>query len=127
MHNTTISTLLLKVLLAPMIALWAFHLYQRRFKEAAVHKRIATLSLTVIVIGGWLASYLFSQEKIDDVYLIGVAALAAAIVIGLRKIILPYRLRCVRCRKPLALGRVLSIDSNTCEACESRGTEGASS
>jgi hypothetical protein len=126
-HNTVISTLLLKILLVPMIALWAFHLSQRRFKEAAVRKRIGTLSLTVVFIGGWLASYLFSKENIDDIYLIGVAALAVVVVVVLRRFILPYRLRCVKCGKPLPLGRVLNLDSNTCEACESRGTEGASS
>ncbi len=110
-----------------MIALWAFHLYQRRFKDAAVRKRIATLSLTVIVIGGWLASWLFSTKGIDDIYLIGVAALAVTIMVWQRKLILPYRLHCVRCGTLLPLTRVLNHDSNTCEACESRGKEGVPS
>ena len=52
-----------------MVALWAFHLYQRRFKDAAVRKRIATLSLTVVIIGGWVAAWFFDRYGVDDVYL----------------------------------------------------------
>ena len=127
MHNTVISTLLMKILLVPMVALWAFHLFQRRFKEAGERKRIATLSLTVVVIGAWVAAWLFTRYGIDDTYLIAVAALAAAVVVWQRRLMLPYRLRCARCGKPLTITRVLNHDSNTCEACESRGREGASS
>jgi uncharacterized membrane protein len=124
LHNTVISALLQKILLVPMVGLWAFHLSQRRFKAAAEHKRIATLSLTVVVIGGWVASWLFSTKGIDDVYLIAVAALAAAVVVWQRRLMLPYRLRCVKCGTRLSLTRALNYDSNTCEACESRGTQG---
>jgi hypothetical protein len=121
---TTISSLLLKILLIPMVALWAFHLYQRKFKEAGTRKRIATLSLTMVIIGAWVASWLFSRYGVSDDWLIAVAALALAVVIWQRRLVLPYRRRCVRCGTPLTLNRMFSWDSNTCEACEPPATEG---
>jgi hypothetical protein len=121
---TTISSLLLKILLIPMVALWAFHLYQRKFKEAGTRKRIATLSFTMVIIGTWVAAWLFSRYGVSDDWLIAVAALALAVVIWQRRLILPYRRRCVRCGAPLTLTRMFSWDSNTCEACEPPATEG---
>jgi hypothetical protein len=121
---TTISRLLLKLLLIPMVALWAFHLYQRRFKNAGVRKRIATLSLTVIFIGAWVAAWFFDRYGVPDVYLLAVAALALVIVIWKHQRLLPYRRRCVQCGKPLSLSRMFSWDSNKCEACEPPIAEG---
>jgi len=122
--HTAVSALLLKVLLIPMVALWAFHLYQRRFKGAATHKRIATLSLTMVIIAAWVAAWLFARYGINDIYLVAVAALAAAVVFWQRKLMLPYRLRCVQCGKRLSMTRVFSHDSNKCAACEPPDTEG---
>lgn len=110
-----------------MVALWAFHLYQRRFKEAGTRKRIATLSLTMVIIGGWIAAWLFSRYGVSDHWLIAVAAAAVAVVAWQRRLILPYRWTCVRCGKPLTLTRIFSWDSNTCEACEPPATEGETS
>lgn len=123
-EHTLISSLLQKVLLVPMVALWAFHLYQRRFKEAGTRKRIATLSLTMILIVTWVAAWVFSRYGIGDIWLLFVAVLAVAVVIWQRKLMLPYRLLCVQCGKPLTLTRILSHDSNKCEACEPAVMEG---
>jgi hypothetical protein len=122
--QTAISSLLLKVLLVPMIGLWAFHLYQRRFKEAATRKRIATLSLTLIIIAAWGAAWIFQRYGVDDVYLAAVAAGAVAVVIWQRKLVVPYRLRCVQCGKSLTMTRILSQDSNKCEICDPPIKEG---
>jgi hypothetical protein len=117
-ENTAVSTLLQKILLIPMIALWLFHLYQRKFHEAGTRKRIATLSLTMVIIGAWIAAWLFSRYGVSDSWLIAVAAAAVIVVIWQRRLILPFRLRCARCGRPLSLMRMFSLDSNTCEACE---------
>jgi hypothetical protein len=122
--QTAISSLLLKILLIPMIGLWAFHLYQRRFKEAATRKRIATLSLTLVLILAWGAAWVFSRYGVADVYLAIVAVLAVALVIWQRKLVLPYRLHCVQCGKPLTMTRILSRDSNKCEVCDPPIAEG---
>lgn len=124
MHNTSISQLLLTVLLFPLVALWAFHLFQRRFKDASARKRMATLCFTVILIAAWAAALFFTRNGIDDIYLLALPVLAAAVVIWQRPLMLPFRLRCAQCGKPLGLGRILSIDSNTCEACEPPQKEG---
>lgn len=124
MVSTALSILLQRILLVPIVGLWIFHLYQRRFKDAAVRKRIATLSLTAVLIGGWVAAWLFERYTIDDRWLIVVAAAAVFLVVWQRKLMLPFRSRCVRCGKPLGLTRMLSWDSNTCEACEPEGEKG---
>ena len=118
MDGTALSTLLQKILLVPIVGLWVFHMYQRRFKDAAVHKRIATLSLTSVLIGGWLAAWIFEKYTVDDRWLIVVAAAAVLVVIWQRKLMLPFRARCVRCGGRLGMKRMFSWDSNTCEACE---------
>jgi hypothetical protein len=123
-ESTAVSTLLQKVLLVPIVALWAFHLYQRRFRDAGTRKRIATLSLTMVIIGAWSAAWLFARYGISDQWLAAVAVAAAAVIVWQRRLILPYRRTCVRCGKGLSLIRLLCLDSNTCEACEPPATEG---
>jgi hypothetical protein len=117
-ENTAVSTLLQKILLIPMIALWLFHLYQRKFREAGTRKRIATLSLTMVIIGAWIAAWLFSRYAVADTWLIAVAAAAVIVVVWQRRLVLPFRRRCARCGRPLSFTRMFSWDSNTCEACE---------
>jgi len=124
METTALSALLQKALLVPMVALWAFHLYQRRFRDAGTRKRIATLSLTMVIIGAWIAAWLFTRFGIADEWLIAVAALAVAVVFWKRRLMLPFRRRCARCGAPLSFTRMFSWDSNTCEACEPPATEG---
>jgi Na+/proline symporter len=123
-EHTAVSSLLLKVLLVPMVALWAFHLYQRRYKEKAVRKRIATLSLTSVIIVGWVAAWIFSRYGVGDVYLVLVALLAIGVILWQRRLMLPYRLRCVRCGTPLSVTRIFSHDSNACGVCEPELKEG---
>ena len=124
MAQTVISNLLLKILLIPMVGLWAFHLYQRRFKDAGTRKRIATLSLTLVIILAWGAAWAFTRYGVDDLYLIVVAVVAVAAVIWQRRLVLPYRRHCVQCGKPLSLTRMLSFDSNKCETCDPPVPEG---
>lgn len=124
MESTSLSALLQKILLVPMVALWAFHLYQRKFRNAATRKRIATLSLTMLIIGAWVAAWLFSRYGVGDRWLLAVAALAIAVVIWQRRLILPFRRLCARCGKPLSFMRMFSWDSNACEACEPPAAEG---
>jgi hypothetical protein len=124
MEKTALSVLLQKILLVPMVALWALHLYQRKFKDAGTRKRIATLSLTLVLIGGWAAAWLFSRYGVGDEWLVLVAVCAAAIVIWQRRLMLPFRRRCVKCGAALSMTRVFSWDSNRCEACEPHAAEG---
>ncbi len=118
MESTAISSLLQKILLVPMVGLWIFHLYQRRFKDAAVQKRLATLGLTAILIGAWVAAWLFERYAVADRWLVAVAGAAVGVLVWQRRLLLPFRSRCVRCGNKLGMVRMLSWDSNTCEACE---------
>jgi 8-oxo-dGTP diphosphatase len=123
-EHTLISSLLQKILLAPMVALWLFHLYQRRFKEAGTRKRIATLSLTMVLIFAWVTAWVFARYGIGDTWLLLVAVLAVAVIIWQRRLMVPYRLSCAQCGKPLSVTRIFSHDSNKCEACEPAAMEG---
>jgi hypothetical protein len=127
MEKTAVSVLLQKILLVPMVALWALHLYQRKFKDAGTRKRIATLSLTMVLIGGWVAAWLFGRYGVDDGWLILVAVGAVAIVVWQRRLMLPFRRSCVKCGAPLSIIRMFSWDSNKCEACEPHAAEGETS
>ncbi len=124
MEKTALSVLLQKILLVPIVALWALHLYQRKFKDAGTRKRIATLSLTMVLIGGWVAAWIFSRSDVGDEWLVLVAACAVAIVVWQRRLMLPFRRRCVQCGASLSMTRMFSRDSNKCEACEPHGVEG---
>jgi hypothetical protein len=124
MEKTALSALLQKILLVPIVALWALHLYQRKARDAGTRKRIATLSLTMVLIGGWVAAWLFSRYGIGDEWLVLVAVCAAAIVAWQRRLMLPFRRRCVQCGTPLSAIRMLCWDSNKCGACEPPAMEG---
>jgi hypothetical protein len=123
-HDTAVAKILQTALLVPMVALWAFHLYQRRYKEASVRKRVATLSLTMIVIAAWVAAWVFNRYGVDDRFLLALPVAAVLIVISQRRLMWPFRARCARCGNPLALERILSFDSNTCAACAPAPKEG---
>lgn len=118
MGPTIISARLLNILLVPMVALWVFHLYQRKFREAGARKRSATLALTLIVIGAWVAAWAFNRFGIRDAWLIAVAGAAALLIAWQRRLLFPFRRRCPRCGKAVSVVRMLCLDSNTCEACE---------
>jgi uncharacterized membrane protein len=123
-QSVALSTLLQKVLLLPMVALWAFHLYQRKFRDAGIRKRNATLSLTMLIIAAWIVAWLFTRFAIGDQWLAAVAALAIVVAIWQRRLMFPFRRLCCRCGAPLSFTRMFSWDSNACEACEPPATEG---
>jgi len=115
---TIISARLLNILLVPIVALWALHLYQRKFRDAGARKRAATLSLTLVVICAWAAAWLFNRFSVPDAWLVVVAGAAAAVIAWQHRRMLPFRLRCARCGKAVSVDRILGLDSNICEACE---------
>ncbi len=117
MTNTNVSQFLLRWLLVPIVALWAYHLLQRRQAYEPGPKRMATLLLTGLLLALWVVSYLFVRFRFHDLALIPVAAALAGVAIWQRKVVLPFRLRCVRCGKPLSAGRILFQGSNECETC----------
>ena len=120
MEHTVISQFLLRALLVPIIILWGYHLAQRRFIAEGPRKRSATLLLTVLTIGVWVAAFGLRRFKIDDVFLFPVLAVAAIVTVAGRKSMFPFRARCARCHAPLPLKRILFVDSPACEVCQNR-------
>jgi hypothetical protein len=117
MPETVVARFLLKWMLIPLAILWGYHLAQRRFAATVGAKRLATLYLTGLVLGAWVAIYAFVRLGVTDAWLTAVAVAAAAVAAWQRKRVLPYRLRCAGCGKPLGLLRILFRGDNTCETC----------
>lgn len=117
MPETVVARFLLKWLLVPVLLLWAYHLVQRRYAETAGPKRMATMLLTLLLLAAWVVIYAFVRLGLGDIWLLVVAAVVAAVAVWQRRILLPYRLRCAQCSRPLGLERVLFHGNNLCTAC----------
>ena len=117
MPETAVARFLLKWMLAPVLLLWAYHLAQHRYAASVDAKRMATLLLTLLVLGAWLVVYAFLRLGVSDVFLPALAAAVAAVAFWQRRRLLPYRLRCAKCSRPLGLERILFRGDNRCETC----------
>jgi hypothetical protein len=112
-----VATILLKVLLVPIVAVWVFHMSNRRHRDAGTRKRMATLGITGLLIAMWVAAYAFERYGVADAWLaLPAAALAVIAVLG-RRFLFPWRLRCTKCGKPLGFTRAFSLDANLCGDC----------
>jgi hypothetical protein len=117
MPETVVARFLLKWMLVPVLLLWAYHLAQRRHAQTVGAKRMATLLLTLLVLGAWLVVYAFLRLGVSDVFLLALAAAVAAVAFWQRRRLLPYRLRCAQCSRPLGLERILFCGDNRCGTC----------
>ena len=124
MQNTLLSSALLRYLLIPMVALWVYHLTQRRYETTGEHKREATLLLSLALIVCWGLAWAFQRFGVPDAYLILVAGALAAFLFGQRRRLFPYRFRCERCGASLSIQRILYYDHGLCDSCEPAGKEG---
>ena len=122
--TSSISTFLQRYLLVPIVAVWVYHLLQRRHLEDGRQKSNATLYLTIVLLAVWALTWLLSKFSLPDLYLIPIAFFALVLLVWQRRAIFPYRLRCVRCGLPLSVSRVFLYDSNTCETCEPSRKQG---
>ncbi len=105
-------------ILVPLLAVWAYHLGLRKYAEVGKRKRMASLLAAVLLIVIWGVSYFFLQYGVEDLWLVPVFALAAALFFWQRKRFFPYRLRCASCGAPLPFAKILFFDSNACNACD---------
>ncbi len=122
--TSSISTFLQRYLLVPIVAVWIFHLFQRRRLDRAGQKRNGTLYLTLVLLAVWALTWVLSRFSLQDLYLIPIAFLTLVLLVWQRRAIFPYRLRCVRCGHSLSVSRILFNDSNTCETCEPSRKQG---
>ena len=118
MENAAVSIFLQRYLLVPIVAVWIYHLSQRRRYATGERKRRATLYFSLLLIGVWGVAFLFARYGVRDIFLVPIAVAAAAIALSQRQFLFPYRLRCARCGKRLPLQRVLFLDADTCPECE---------
>jgi hypothetical protein len=123
-QNTLVSSALLRYLLIPLVALWIYHLSQRRFDKVAQRKREGTLLLALLLILCWGLAWVFQRVGIPDVYLILVGAGAIAAAVWQRRRFFPYRLHCERCGNSLSINHILFRDSGLCQSCNVSNPEG---
>ena len=102
----------------PIVAVWIYHLVQRRTRERGVRKRNATLYITIVLLAVWALVYLLARFSLDDLYLVPIAFFAAVVMVWQRSALFPFRARCARCGASLSASRIFLYDSNTCDACE---------
>jgi len=119
-----VSTFLQRYLLVPIVLVWVYHLLQRRYLAVGAGKRGATLYFTLVLLGVWALAWVLSTLSLEDLYLVPIAFFTLVLLVWQRRVIFPYRLRCVRCGHPLSASRVFFWDSNTCETCEPTRKEG---
>jgi len=117
MPETAVARFLLKWMLVPVLLLWGYHLAQRRYAETVGAKRAATLFATLLLLAAWLVIYAFLRLGVRDLFLLALAAAVLAVAVWQRRRLLPFRLRCAQCSRPLALERILFRGDNRCEAC----------
>lgn len=122
--TASISTAVTRYLLIPIVGVWVYHLFQRRYRQDGSRKRDATLYLTFALLGVWVLVYLLARFSLQDLYLFPIAFFLLVVLIWQREAIFPYRLRCARCSLPLSLPRILFYDSNACEICDPPRREG---
>ena len=115
---TPVSAFFKNYLLIPIVLVWIYHLLQRRHLSVGAGKREATLYLTLVLLGVWALTWALSKFSLQDLYLVPIGFFTLALLVWQRRVIFPYRLRCVRCSRPLSASRVFFFDSNTCETCE---------
>ncbi len=120
----SISLSLTRFLLIPIVLVWVWHLFQRRYHERGSRKRNATLYLTLVLLVVWALVYLVARFSGEDLYLVPIAFFAVVLLAWQRRAIFPYRLRCARCGVPLSIARILFYDSNECETCDPARREG---
>ena len=118
MEHAAVSIFLQRYLLVPIVALWIYHLSQRKRYATGEQKRRATLYLTLLLIGVWGVAFLFARYGVRDIFLVPIAIAALAVALSQRRFLFPYRLRCARCGKWLPPRRILFLDANTCPECE---------
>jgi len=115
---------MLRILLVPIVAVWVYHLLQRRWREMGSRKRAASLYLTLVLLGVWMLTYAIARFRLEDLYLVPLCFAAIVILVWQKKAIFPFRLRCARCGQPLSVTRILFLDSNACDTCEPDLNEG---
>jgi hypothetical protein len=116
--HTAISRFLTQYMLVPMVAIWVYHLAQRKYAQGGERKRLASMTITVLIMGLWIISYLFLRFKVEDLFLLLVFLPAAGLTVWQKKLFFPFRLTCAACRAPLPLRKILFLDSNACDACD---------
>lgn len=108
-HRVVFILLILKLFLT---------LYQRRFIEVGVKKRLLSLyqSLFLGVVYGLISGIITLNHPDYLIYIV----LVVTIIFGylLRKKLFSYRRKCERCGENLSISQILFIDNQKCEKCE---------
>jgi hypothetical protein len=118
--NNPVSTFIAENFFWVLIAVLALNLFQRRKGKASRTKRQATLWWAILVFGLYVAGVLLVQFELSDLFLLIYAAVAAGLVYKFRTVFLPFKLKCVSCRKQMDFNQIFFDDSNLCMGCKEK-------
>jgi len=120
LNGTTVSAWIAQAGIWPLIVVLVPNLMFRRYGQAAVKKRMASLlqAIAVFVITT-LAAFVMERELTDLVLFIGILIVAVALYI-LRDKVFPYRLSCPECGVRLDFRTIYFMDDHLCVDCRAR-------
>ncbi len=108
-----------------VVALLTLNLGQRRHLEHGERKRLATLYLSLLVLGIFGAAQLILLYDWPSALLLLAVAAVVAVAVTNRAYVFPFRLNCRACDARLSVKRIVFYDSNRCASCDTSNDEPA--
>ncbi len=94
------------------------NLIQRRYREKGRKKRTATLIQAVMIFILYIGAMIIRAESLPVKWIMVPLGVIAAMLYFFRDRILPYKTRCINCRKRLSMNEILFFDANLCSGCD---------
>ncbi|MBN2532593.1 MAG: hypothetical protein JXB88_06855 [Spirochaetales bacterium] len=113
------SYILLKSLPLLIMAVLIFNMIQRVLWKGWGKKRSSSFYSALLITSLLAAAALIMRFKLNDLLLIPVILGIIFFIMVKRKILFPYKTKCIQCGNPLSIKRIIAIESNLCRNCES--------
>jgi hypothetical protein len=114
----TVTTFVAENILYLLLAVLVLNMLQRRYRQHAQTKRLATLYIASLVLALMVGNVLIVYLNLPDILFLLLLAVLVLVGYRFRKQVFPFRLNCRLCGERLTGKRILFYDSNTCEKCE---------
>lgn len=123
MNSNQVSIWIAELGLWPLIVVLVPNLLFRRYGQAAVKKRMASLYHGIIVFIIMILALSIVERELSDIYLyIGIIVVVLLLLI-FRKNIFPYRLNCPDCSNRLDFRTIYFMDDSLCANCRTAKKE----
>ncbi len=106
----------------PLVVMLVPNLMFRRYGQAALKKRMASLIQAIAVFVVTSAAAFIAERDLKDLYLWIAVIVVITALVAFRDKVFPYSLKCVECGKSLEFRTIYFMDDNACPACHDRLT-----